>query len=78
MGTLTGTKVLLAWAAWLLLLYLLQRSMTDVGIALPLPTSVVVAWGRFVAPLIVLVLLAPPIALTVLWWTRRAGAPPSR
>ena len=71
---MSGRLVLAVWVLWIVLLELLARTLGDVGIAIPLPTSVVVALSRTLGLIAYPVLSAPPIVLTIIWWRRRRRA----
>ena len=78
MKNLTGTRVFVAWVVWAVLLGALNRLTANVGIALPIPTSVAVLLSKFLGPILLLLFVAPPLALTLVWWrrTRRPSAAP--
>ena len=70
-GTPTGKSVWAFWVLWLVFIEALTRAFVDVGIAIPIPTSAAVALSQTLGLIAPLIVYAPPLTLTYLWWRRR-------
>ena len=67
----TGRSVCVFWILWIVLIEALTRAFAQIGIAIPLPTSVVIALSQTLGLIAFPIVYAPPLILTYLWWRRR-------
>ncbi len=67
---MNGRLLIGIWVLWIAGAFAVPRVFDGVGLALPLPTSMVVALSERFAFVLPLLLFSPPLVLTLVWWRR--------
>lgn len=67
---MNGRLLVGIWLLWIAAAFAVARLFDGTGVALPLPTSMVVALSERFAFVVPLMFFSPPLVLTLLWWRR--------
>ena len=67
---MNGRLLIGIWVLWIAAALAVARLFDGIGVALPLPTSMVVAMSERFAFVVPLLFFSPPLVLTLLWWRR--------
>lgn len=67
---MNGRLLIGIWVLWIAGAFAPALLFDGVGLALPLPTSMVVALSERFSFVVPLLFFSPPLVLTLLWWRR--------
>ncbi|MCC7001006.1 MAG: hypothetical protein IT357_02530 [Gemmatimonadaceae bacterium] len=67
---MNGRSLVGIWLLWIAATFAVARLFDGIGVAIPLPTSMVVAISERFSFVVPLLFFSPPLVLTLLWWRR--------